>query len=119
MSSSVRAQLAAEIRPKLPASWVWHDYDKTPSTIQKPTAMLIHQRIAPGSVHGALVWTFSLVVLDPSTREDRADDNLDDHFEEVFPALLAIGALDFQQAEKGTRDGYPCWDFQFTTTTTF
>ena len=50
--------------------------------------------------------------------EGAADDRLDDHLVDLIPLMDAIPQLEFLRADKGTRDGFPCWDVQLTIITT-
>lgn len=115
---TVRDFFNAQIRPELPAGWVVYDYDKTISNIGKVTVLFVHKSVEPGPQFSSLTHTVSVVVLDPTQAEKTADDHLDDHMEDLIPVLRAIPNIQFQRADKGTRDGFPCWDISLQIHTT-
>lgn len=115
---SVRTWLNTNLKPLLPSSWVVHDHDRTLTNISKVTAIYVHKTVEPGPEQGSLLHTVSLIVADPTQAETKAEDRLDDLMEDLIPVIQAIGPIDFQRAEKGTRDGFPCWDIQIQIKTT-
>lgn len=109
---SVREFLNASLKPVLPSSWIVYDFDKTVSNIGKVTVLYVHKTVEPGPQVGSLTHTVSILILDPTQGEQKADTQLDDHMEDLIPLMQAIPNLQFQRADKGTRDGFPCWDVQ-------
>ena len=108
--SAVRAYLAPLIRPEVEAlGWIFHDHDRSLPTIGKPTALLVRTRIEPGLTQGLLSSTVTLVVVEPSTVEERIENDLDGHLEDLIPILQAIPNVQFVSAEAGTREERPAW----------
>ncbi|KKX96925.1 hypothetical protein [Microbacterium sp. Ag1] len=115
---SVREFLNESLRPLLPSSWVVYDFDKTISNIAKVTVLYVHKSVEPGPQVNSLSHVVSILVLDPTQAEKTADDHLDDHMEDLIPAMRNVPNIQFLRAEKGTRDGFPCWDIQLQIQTT-
>lgn len=116
---TVRTYLTGYLQPAVEAlGWLYYDHDRTLSAIGKVTALLVHTRVEPAPEQGSLLHTVSLVVVDPTQQETAAENNLDDHMEDLIPILQGIPAVQFVQAEKGTRDSSPAWDIQITVKTT-
>jgi len=119
---SVRSDVAALIRPALPAGWLFYDHDKSVGAVGKPTAILARSRVAPGPYVGSLANTMTLVVIDPTQAEDGMDDRLDDHLDVLIPILQGIAHLEFIEAERGTYPSdnptYPAWSISLAVTTT-
>lgn len=116
---SVRTYLAAQIKPAVTAlGWAFYDHDRTLGQIGKVTALLVHTRVEPAPQHGGLQHTVALVIVDPTQAEKTADDHLDDHLEDLIPVLRAIPNVQFTEAEKATREGFPAWLVNLTVQTT-
>lgn len=109
---TVRDFFNTVVKPELPTGWVIYDHDKTVNNIGKPTVLFVHKSVEPGPQFNQLVHTVSIVVLDPTQVEKTMDDHLDDHMEDLIPVLQGIPNLQFQRADKASRDGFPCWDIQ-------
>lgn len=116
---SVREYLNANVRPSLVAlGWVVYDYDRTLTNISKVSVVYVHQSVEPGPEQGSLLHTVQLVIADPTQAEAKAETRLDDLMEDLIPVIRDVPAIDFQRAEKGTRDGFPCWQITIQIKTT-
>lgn len=115
---SVRSYLNTHLKPVLPSEWIVYDHDRTLANISKVTVVYVHQAVEPGPEQGSLLHSVILIVADPTQAEAKADAVLDDHMEDLIPTIQAIPAIDFQRAEKGTRDGFPCWQITIQIKTT-
>ncbi|WP_433586368.1 hypothetical protein [Microbacterium hydrocarbonoxydans] len=116
---AVRAYLAPLIRPEVEAlGWIFHDHDRSLPTVGKPTALLVRTRVEPGPQQGSLTHTVQLVVVEPSQVEERIENDLDGHLDDLIPILEAIPPVQFVSAEPGTREERPCWLITLTVQTT-
>ena len=109
---SVRDYLNETLKPLLtaaPLKWVVYDHDRTLTNISRVTAIFVVESIEPGPENGSLLHNVVLVIVDPTQDEAKAEDRLDDHMEDLIPALTAIPALTFTRAEKATKDNFPAW----------
>jgi hypothetical protein len=106
---SVRTYLNEHLRPVLPPAWVVYDFDKTLTNISKVTVIYVHQSVEPAPHQGGLMHTVQILVVDPTQAETAMENHLDDHLEDLIPLMQALPQIEFQRAEKATRDGFPCY----------
>jgi len=102
---TVRADLAAALKPLLPARTKIVDVPRSLDGVetQRPVIMLYRERVekAPNAL-GDYFNTFALWIISPNVDPKRAEDQLDNMLEDVIPALDELTWLNWNFAERST-----------------
>jgi hypothetical protein len=122
MSDSLRSDIAAVIKPHLPARWRFIPNQQTPERISVVTVVLKHLEINPLENlpidHAAS--TVVLTVLNPNEDDVKAENALDDDVLTLFHAIRpAADWLRIDSAKKVRDERNNClgWDFTLTAIT--
>lgn len=121
MTETLRAQLAAHLRPLLPKAWKIIPYQDSLDTLSTVVVMLSQKTIehSPALPNGAHLVTFTVTVIDPSQDPKVSEDRLDDEVHALLYALDQLPALAWDRAEKVQfSDTHTAWDISLTVTTT-
>lgn len=102
---SIRSDLAAALKPLLPAGTKIVDVPRGLDGIEtaRPVVMLYRERLekAPNAI-GAYFNTFALWIVSPNVDPRRAEDQLDNMLDEVIVALDSLSWLNWANAERST-----------------
>lgn len=100
---SVRSELAAALKPLLPAKTKIIDSPRSIDGLEanKPVVMLYRETVekAPNAI-GDYFNTFAIWVISPGIDPVRAEDALDDQLDDLIQALDQISWLNWQSAER-------------------
>lgn len=102
---SLRSQLAKQLKPALPRSWVIVESSRTLESPSKMTLQIHQKSYRPARTQGAFLVDFAVNLICPQAAWDKAEDD----FEDAIPTILArfqkIQNLQFSAATKSTYDG--------------
>lgn len=111
--ASIRAQLAASLKPLLSTGWRIIDHQDNLDTFTSPVVMLKQQEIepAPAAPAGAHIVTLVVTIADPKTDPGPAEDSLDENVDNLIHALDSIDYLNWTKATKVLfQDRYLAYD---------
>lgn len=102
--NTVRKNLMADLKPTLPRRWKIIPYGTKIDelTAKQVVAMIILESVqrAPEAPQGALLVTFSLIVIDPATGPATREDALDDDLTEMLWAIDEVETLSWTSAQR-------------------
>lgn len=103
---SVRTDLAAALAAALPDTYVVKARTACPEQIDPGTyaVRVLPSTVAPGPRFRSLTYTHTVWVLTGAADPDTVDDKLDPALDDVLAALLPLGSLAVEQAERGVMD---------------
>ena len=113
---SVRDDIAATIRPFLPATWDVRNYTDEPEVLETPLVMVNLTAIRPGLTFRTFAADVTLYVLIPT--HDDAEANEDAALDALMPvldSLYSAAAVEQGEATSGLfPPAFPCWQINLT-----
>lgn len=102
---SVRTALKDRLEPLLPSDWRWKPYLEGDVKALVPVVYIEFVAFEPRVqnaplAHGQVAARFNLIVTDPKTDTENAEDDVDDHVRELIVALDGMTDMYWDTAEK-------------------
>lgn len=103
---SARTRLAADLAAALPATYVVKARTAVPDQIdpQRIAVRVLPAAVAPSPTVRGLAYTLTVWAVTGRTDPDEVDDVLDAALDDLLAALLHLGWLTFDSAERGVMD---------------
>lgn len=110
---TVRSDLAALLKPLLPKTWKIVPFAEDYTVGTHHVVMLVPQTItrAPEAPMGVLRHTYNVIVIEPKTDPEKAEDSLDDAVGQLLHAIEVTPGIGFSEATRTVwNDSNPSWD---------